>query len=100
MKCHFKTVHIFSQHSNCYDKRVLFKGSDRYVNDSKFVENLREYKGYMITSVYEEKVIDKEFGKPTQVSRKDTLYKKGRKIEKRKQENTDLLQLMNRLFLT
>ena len=54
----------------------------------------------MITSGYEEKVIDKEFGKLAHVSRKDVLYKKKGKIEKRMQENTDLLLLMSRLFLT
>ena len=58
--------------------------SDRYENDSKYVENLREYIGYMITSEYGEKVIDKEFGKLAHVSRIDILYKKRRK--NRKQE--------------
>ena len=51
--------------------------------DYKFVENLREYKGYMITSGYEEKVIDKEFGKLAHVSRKDVLYKKKRENRKK-----------------
>ena len=63
------------------------------------MENLREYKGYIKTSGYDEKVIDKKFGKLAHVSRKDVLYKKKGKIAKRKQENTDLLQLMNLLFL-
>ena len=58
--------------------------SGRYENDSKFVGNLREYKGYIITSGYEENVIDKEFGKLAHVSRKDVLYKKRR--ENRKKE--------------
>ena len=47
------------------------------------MENLREYKGYMITSGYEEKVIDKEFGKLAHVSRKDVLYKKKRENRKK-----------------
>ena len=47
------------------------------------MENLREYKGYMITSEYEEKVIDKEFGKLAHVSRKDVLCKKRTKNRKK-----------------
>ena len=47
------------------------------------MENLREYKGYMITSGYEEKVIDKEFEKLAHVSRKDVLYKKKRENGKK-----------------
>ena len=68
--------HIFKPILKALGIRLRRNCSDRYENDSKFVENLREYKGYMITSGYEEKVIDKEFGKLAHVSRKDVLYKK------------------------
>ena len=63
--------HIFKAIPKALGIRLRRNCSDRYENDSKFVENLREYKGYMITSGYEEKVIDKEFGKLAHVSREE-----------------------------
>ena len=53
--------HIFNAIPKALGIRLRRTCSDRYEKDSKFVENLREYKGYMITSGYEEKGIDKEF---------------------------------------
>ena len=74
--------HIFKAIPTALGIRLRRNCSDNYENDSKFAENLREYKGYMITSGYEEKVIDKEFRKLAHVSRKDVLYKKRRKSRK------------------
>ena len=48
----------------------------RYEGDSKFIENLREFKGYMITSGYKEEVVDQAFGKLANKSRKCILWKK------------------------
>ena len=76
-------MHIFKAIPKALGIRLRRNCSDRYENDSKFVENLREYKGYMITSGYEEKVIDKEFGKLAHVLRKDVLYKKKRENRKK-----------------
>ena len=79
--CH--PSHIFKAIPKALGIRLRRNCSDRYENDSKFVENLREYKGYMIISGYEEKVIDKEFGNLAHLSRKDVLYKKKRENRKK-----------------
>ena len=80
-QCH--PGHIFKAIPKARGIRLKRSCSDKYENDSKFVVNLKEYEGYMVTSGYEETVIDKEFGKLAHVSRKDVLYKKRRKNRKK-----------------
>ena len=50
--------------------RIRRNCSDRYENDSKFIENLREFKGYLVTSGYDSKVADKDFSKLATLPRK------------------------------
>ena len=71
--------------------------SDRYEGDSKFIENLREFKGYMITSGYKEEVVDQALGKLANISRKGILWKK--KIQQERKGLLENIVLLHRMSL-
>jgi predicted GIY-YIG superfamily endonuclease len=56
--------------------RIRRNCSTRYDNDEKFIESLREFKGYLITSGYEGEEVDQAFGKLAHVKREDLLKEK------------------------
>ena len=67
----------------------------------KFIENLREFKGYMITSGYKEEVVDQAFGKLVNISRKVYCGRKQMQQERKGMlENIVLLHRMNLHFQT
>ena len=68
LSCH--PPHIFRSISKASGIRIRRNCSNRYENDSKFIENLREFKGYLVISGYDSKVVDKEFSKLATLSRK------------------------------
>ena len=72
--CH--PQHIFKGIPKALGIRITRNCSDRYEGDLKFIENLREFKGYMITSGYKEEVVDQAFGKLANMSRNSILWKK------------------------
>jgi len=53
--------------------RIRRNCSTRYDDDTAFVESLREFKGYLITSGYAEKEVDESFGKLAHVKREQLL---------------------------
>ena len=78
-------IHQYLNPTSCHPKHI-FKGipksvairlrrncSDRYYNDHKFIENLREYKGYLMTSGYNEQLVDKQFTEIGLMKRSDSL---------------------------
>ena len=73
LSCH--PPHIFSSIPKALGIRIRRNCSDRYDNDSKFTENLREFKGYLVTSGYDSKVVNKEFSKLATLSRRKVLDK-------------------------
>ena len=82
-------------------KPTYFIYIDRYEGDSKFIENLREFKGYMITLGYKEEVVDQAFGKLANISRKVYCGRKQMQQERKgMQENIVLLYRMNLHFQT
>ena len=81
--CH--PQHIFKAIPIALGIRIRRNCSDWYEGDSKFLENLREYKRYMITSGYKEEVVDQAFGELANISRESTLWK--RTIATRKKRN-------------
>ena len=59
--------------------KVRWNCSDRKVDDKLFVNNLIQYKAYLMHSGYEEEAIDKQFIKVAKMKRKETLESKPRK---------------------
>ena len=59
--------------------RVRRNCSDREVDDKLFVNNLIQYKTYLMHSGYDEEAIDKQFIKVAKMKRKETLESKPRK---------------------
>ena len=59
--------------------RVRRNCSDREVDDKLFVNNLIQYKAYLMHSGYDEEAIDKQFIKVAKMKRKETLESKPRK---------------------
>ena len=87
LSCH--PSHIFRSIPKALGIRIRSNCSDRYENDSKFIENLREFKGYLVTSGYDSKVVDKEFSKLATLSRKKVLDKQ-RNSKKRQREKISI----------
>ena len=84
LSCH--PPHIFRSIPKALGIRIRRNCSDRYENDSKFIENLREFKGYLVTSGYDSKVVDKEFSKLATLSRKKVLDKQRNSKKKKKRQ--------------
>ena len=80
--CH--PQHIFKGIPKALGIRIRRNCSDRYDGDSKFIKNLREFKGYMITSGYKEEVVDQAFGTLANISRKSILWKKTNATRKKR----------------
>ena len=89
-------IHQYPNPSSCHPPhmfrsilgiRIRRNCSDRYENVSKFIENLREFKGHLVTSGYDSKLVDKEFGKLAILSRKKVLNKQGNSKKKEKRDN-------------
>ena len=86
LSCH--PLHIFRSIPKALGIRIRRNCSDRYENDSKFIESLREFKGYLVTSGYDSKVVHKEFSKLATLPRKkfwiskETAKKEKRQCEK------------------
>ena len=86
LSCH--PPHIFRSIPKALGIRIRRNCSDQYENDSKFIENLREFKGYLVTSGYDCEVVDKEFSTLATLSRKkfwiskETAKKGKRQCEK------------------
>ena len=59
--------------------RVHRNCSDREVDDKLFVNNLIQYKAYLMHSGYDKEAIDKQFIKVAKMKRKETLESKPRK---------------------
>ena len=59
--------------------RVRRNCSDREVDDKLFINNLIQYKAYLMPSGYDEEAIDKQFIKVAKMKRKETLESKPRK---------------------
>ena len=70
--------HIFKSIPKALGIKLKRNCSDRYEEDSKFIETLREYKGYLVTSGYGEKKVDESFSKLANKSRQDILYKRNK----------------------
>ena len=80
----FHPQHILKGIPRALGMRIRKNCSDRYEGDSKFIENLREFKGYMITSGYEEEVVDQAFGKLANIKKKYSV--EGDKCNKKEKE--------------
>ena len=55
LSCH--PPHIFRSAPKALGITIRRNCSDRYESGSKFIENLREFKGYLVTSEYDSKVV-------------------------------------------